>query len=124
MRGKTNAQQRHALLLKSRDWLDKTLVIDPENLSAHYNLALVYSDLKETAKADYHRQLHERYRPDDYAVETAVTRHRQQNPAADHAAAAFVIYDLNRPQAYGMHDNISPLAKAPEASTRDKTTTP
>lgn len=124
LRGKTNAQQRHALLLKSRDWLDKTLVIDPENLSAHYNLALVYSDLKETAKADYHRQLHERYRPDDYAIETAVTRHRQQNPAADHAAAAFVIYDLNRPQAYGMHDNISPLAKAPEASTRDKTTTP
>ena len=112
------------MLLKACDWLEKTLMIDPENLSAHYNLALVYSELNETAKADYHRQLHERYRPDDFAIETAVTRHRQKNPAADHAAASFVIYDLNRQQAYGMYDNISPLAKAPAASTRDKTTTP
>jgi tetratricopeptide (TPR) repeat protein len=124
LRRKTDTQQRHTLLLKSRDWLEKTLVIDPENLSAHYNLALVYSELNETAKADYHRQLHERYRPDDHAIETAVTRHRQQNPAADHAAAPFVIYDLNRQQAYGMYNSISPLAKAPEVTTRDKTTTP
>ena len=121
LRGKTNAQQRHKLLLKACDWLEKTLVIDPENLSAHFNLALVYSELNETTKADYHRQLHERYRPDDYAIETAVTRHRRQNPAADHAAGSFVIYDLNRQQAYGMNDSILPLAKALESLTGDQT---
>jgi len=43
-----------------------------------------------------HRALHEKYRPDDNAVEQAVARHRRENPAADHAAAAIAIYDLGR----------------------------
>ena len=125
LRGKANAQQRHTLLLKACDWLDKTLAIDPENLSAHYNLALVYSELGKAAEADYHRQLHERYRPDDHAIEIAVTRHRQQNAAADHAASEFAIYDLNRPEAYGLQDYALPLAKAPaESLTKSKPGTP
>ena len=46
--------------------------------------------------AGQHRALHDKYRPDDHAVEQAVARHRRENPAADHAAAAIAIYDLGR----------------------------
>lgn len=109
-RGSKHQQQRDAFLQKSRSWFIRTLKIDPENQAAHYNLALVYSELGALKQADYHRQQHDRIRPDDHAIETAVTRHRQNNPASDHAAAAFVIYDLNRPEAYGMQDTLSPLA--------------
>ena len=48
-----------------------------------------------------HRVLREKYRPDDHAIEHAVTLHRSNNPAADHAAAAIAIYDLNRETAAG-----------------------
>jgi hypothetical protein len=40
--------------------------------------------------------LHEKYRPDDNAVEQAVARHRRENPAADHAASAIAIYQLGQ----------------------------
>jgi len=110
-RGVKRRQQREAYLRKSRTWLKSTLQIDPENQAAHYNLALVHSELGEQAKADHHRQQHDRFRPDDHAIEIAVTRHRQLNEAADHAAAPFVVYDLNRAQAYGLHDDTQPLAQ-------------
>ena len=107
-RGQNRRQQREAFLNKSRSWFVKALEIDPELQSAHHNLALVYTELGEPDKANDHRQLHDRYRPDDYAIEIAVTRHRQDNPAADHAASAFAIYDLNRADAYGLGHNMSP----------------
>ena len=87
---------QHELLIQAQGWFDRTLLIDPENLAAHYNLALVHAQLDNTDKAGQHRLLHEKYRPDDHAVEQAVARHRRENPAADHAAAALAIYDLGR----------------------------
>ena len=87
---------QHELLIQALGWFDRTLQIDPENLTAHYNLALVHAQLGNTDKSGQHRALHEKYRPDDHAVEQAVTRHRRDNPAADHAAAATAIYDLGR----------------------------
>jgi len=96
LRGKAHAAQRQAVLERARDWFLKTLEIEPEDLAAHYNLALVYSALGETQLADAQRALHEKYRPDDHAIEQAVARHRSSNPAADHAAADIAIYDLNR----------------------------
>ena len=72
------------------------MLIDPENLTAHYNLGLIHAQLGNTDKAGQHRALHEKYRPDDHAVEQAVARHRRDNPAADHAAAAIAIYELGR----------------------------
>ena len=98
-RGSQRRTQREAFLQSARSWFHQTLKIDPEDQTAHFNLALVYAELGEQAHAAYHRQEHERLRPNDHAIEIAVTRHRQNNPAADHAAAAFVIYDLNRAQA-------------------------
>ena len=88
--------QQHELLVRAQGWFDKTLQIDPENLAAHYNLGLIYAQLGNADKAGQHRTLHEKYRPDDHAVELAVASHRRENPAADHAAAAIAIYDLGR----------------------------
>ncbi|MGB5178058.1 MAG: aspartate phosphatase, partial [Gammaproteobacteria bacterium] len=86
--------QQHELLVQAQGWFDRTLHIDPENLAAHHNLALVHTQLGNTDKAGQHRSLHEKYRPNDHAVEQAVAIHRRENPAADHAAAAVAIYDL------------------------------
>mgnify|MGYP001818570294 CR=1 FL=1 len=96
LRGKQQQDARLAELQGARDWFNRTLQIDPENLSAHYNLGLVYAQLGDSTLAAQHRALHEKYRPDDHAVEQAVARHRSANPAADHAAAAIAIYDLGR----------------------------
>jgi tetratricopeptide (TPR) repeat protein len=113
IRGEQKKQQRLALLQKACDWLNRTLDIDPENQSAHYNLALVYAELGDQPQMEIHRAAHERYRPDDNAIEVAVTRHRRSNPAADHAASAFPIYDLNRAQAYGLPTGISVALRQP-----------
>ncbi|MDH3901259.1 MAG: tetratricopeptide repeat protein, partial [Gammaproteobacteria bacterium] len=96
MRGVHLQGERRRLLEESRDRFNRTLEIEPENLAAHYNLAQVYTELGATEQAAGHRALFDKYRPDDHAVEQAVAKHRSENPAADHAAAAIAIYDLNR----------------------------
>jgi tetratricopeptide (TPR) repeat protein len=101
LRGKAREEQRRAALERARDWFRKTLEIEPEDLTAHHNLALVYDALGEPQAAERHRVLREKYRPDDHAIEQAVALHRSNNPAADHAAAAIAIYDLNRDTAAG-----------------------
>jgi tetratricopeptide (TPR) repeat protein len=101
LRGKAHAAQRQVVLERARDWFLQTLETEPEDLTAHHNLALVYSALGEEQLAEAHRELREKYRPDDHAIEQAVARHRSSNPAADHAAAAIAIYDLNREPAAG-----------------------
>jgi tetratricopeptide (TPR) repeat protein len=77
-----------------------TLKLDVENLTAHYNLALIYGQMGESALAEEHRKLHEKYRPDDNARDRAIAIHRAKNPAADHAAQSIVIYNMQRPGAY------------------------
>jgi tetratricopeptide (TPR) repeat protein len=112
-RAQSQRAKRRDLLEQSRDWSLKTLAIDPEDLTAHYNLAQVYTDLGDTEKAERHRLLHEQYRPDDHAVEQAVTGHRTTNPAADHAAAAIAIYHLSRDRV----DNVR-VSKSPDRVRR------
>jgi len=99
-RGDAGKAARTGYLEQARSWLQRVLAIDPEDAKAHYNLALVETGLGRREAADRHRVLHDRYRRDDHAVEQAVTRHRRLNPAADHAAEAIAIYDLQRPDAY------------------------
>lgn len=103
---------------KRREFLDKALgqfkrvlELDSENLTAHYNLALIYEQLGDEKLAAEHRRLHEKYRPDDNARDRAISIHRRQNPAADHAAQSIVIYDLQRKATPG-------LAKETDASER------
>ncbi len=74
----------------------KSLSIDSENLTAHYNLALIYAQLGDEGKAVFHRREHEKYRPDDNARDRAISIARRHDAAADHAAQATVIYPLNR----------------------------
>jgi tetratricopeptide (TPR) repeat protein len=94
---------------RQREWLrlaaaqfEKTLRLDSENVTAHYNLALIHAQLGDEPKAAEHRRLHERYRRDDNARDRAIAAARRRDPAADHAAQAIVIYPLQRAGAPGL----------------------
>ncbi len=112
-RGGKRRQRREKLLREAAQYFDRVLALDPENVSAHYNLALIHTWLGEKQRADEHRALHEKYRADDNARERVVTIHRRRNPAADHAAEAVVIYELQRPGAFGLPPETVDLALLP-----------
>jgi tetratricopeptide (TPR) repeat protein len=95
-RGEARREERNRLLNAARSRLEQVLQIDPEDVNAHHNLALVTEQLGDSDAAARHREAHERYRVDDLAVATAVARHRSLNAAADHAAQPIAIYDLGR----------------------------
>jgi tetratricopeptide (TPR) repeat protein len=99
-RGEAGRAERDKFLKQAAEQFHKTLALDSENVTAHYNLALIYQQLGATTQSEEHRHLHERYRGDDNARDRAIALHRRQNPAADHAAQAIVIYDLQRPGGY------------------------
>ena len=101
-RGPANQARQRTFLEQAVEQFRRTLALDSENLTAHYNLALIYAQLGQDKLAVEHRQSHERYRPDDNARDRAISIHRRQNPAADHAAQATVIYSLQRPGAPGL----------------------
>ncbi len=118
-RGKKRRVQRDRLLREASQWFDRVLELDPENVTAHYNLVLIHTLLGDADRARTHRTLHEKYRPDDNARERVVTLHRRRDPAADHAAAAVVIYDLQRPGAYGLSDESLDLVMLFKAREED-----
>jgi tetratricopeptide (TPR) repeat protein len=101
-RGAANRAARERLLREAAGTFEKTLAIDSENVTAHYNLALIYAELGDAARADEHRRLHERYRPDDNARDRAIAAARLRDPAGDHAAQAIVIHSLQREGAPGL----------------------
>ena len=101
-RGENRQAERTRLLQESRQWFEKTLQLDPENTTAHYNLGLVLTLLGDQEKAREHRRLHDYYRVDDNARDRAINLHRRTNPAADHAAETVVIIDLQRTGASGL----------------------
>lgn len=72
------------------------LEVDSENVTAHANLAAIYSLIGDAEKEQHHRTLHTRYKPDDNAAELAIPAARRKYPAANHAAEALVIYDMHR----------------------------
>lgn len=75
----------------------QVLEIDPENRTAHYNLARIQDRLGNAEVASRHWSLYRRYKVDDNARDRVIAEHRRQNAAADHAAEDVVIYDLQRP---------------------------
>jgi len=101
-RGEERRDAREEMLLGAIDWFEAALELDPENLTAHYNLGLVYSLLGDAQRAAVHREAHARYKPDDNARDRAVAAARRKDPAANHAAEAVVIHDLQRDGAYGL----------------------
>lgn len=76
------------------DEYQAVLAIDPENVSAHYGLATIYSQLGNSKLDSLHRSMHSKYRVDDNARDRALAEARRNDPSADHAANDVVIYDL------------------------------
>lgn len=99
---RSDSEQYHRFLLLAEEQFKHTLALDSENVTAHYNLALIYEALGNKPAALEHRRLHERYRPDDNAADRAVSLARRSNKAADHAAQAIVLYPLQRVGAPGL----------------------
>jgi len=59
--------------------LTKVLAIDPEDLSAHYNLMLSYQGLGDAAGAERERVLYERFKADE-SSQSITGPYRQLNP--------------------------------------------
>ncbi len=100
--GPERRDSRQVLEKQAIGQFQKTLALDPENVTAHYNLSLLFTQLGDKTKANEHRQLHARYKLDDNARDRAIVLARQKYPAANQAAEALVIYSLNRPDAPGL----------------------
>ncbi|MCA9284440.1 MAG: tetratricopeptide repeat protein [Phycisphaerales bacterium] len=113
-RGDTAAQT--GLLQEAADWLERALVIDPEWAPAHWGLYQVYTRMGQKERAEKHLEIHEMLRVDDNARDIAVAAARRANPAADHAAADVVIYDLQRPGAPGLDGLSDPVRTAAGSS--------
>jgi tetratricopeptide (TPR) repeat protein len=99
-RGPERLARRQELMQEAASQFDRVLELDPENAEAHYNLSLIARGLGEAERAAEHLELYRKYKPDDNARDRAVAIARAADPAANHAAEAIVIYDLQRPQAY------------------------
>jgi hypothetical protein len=99
-RGPNQRAERERLLRQAASTFEKTLALDSEDLAAHYNLALIHAELGNEKRAAEERALYARYKPDDNARDTTVALHRSRNPAANHAAEAVVIYELQREGRY------------------------
>ena len=103
-RGEADAGKRDIKLRSAIEAFEATLDIDPENVTAHHNLYLLYRQLDEAELAESHRLLHAKYKVDDNARDVAVAKARASDPAANHAAEAIVIYDLAREGSFEMLD--------------------
>lgn len=120
-RGVERLSDRESLLKEAVRVFERVLGYDEENMTAHYNLALIYKELGQGEKAAQHRAEHAKYKSDDNAMDTAIAAARLRYPAANHAAEAVVIYDLQRRGAYelppglavretiGRHDVAAPV---------------
>lgn len=93
-------EQGEPKVLEARDWFERALELDPENLTAHWGLKQVYLYLGDQENERKHGELHAYYKPDDNARDYAVSQARLRYPAANKAAEAVVIYDLRRAGAF------------------------
>ena len=100
-RGEARQARREELLRESASWFERTLAIDPENVTAHYNLYLIRKQLGDEAERDASTSSSTRSTSPTTTRATAPSRSRAPPiPAANHAAEAIVIYDLQRPGAF------------------------
>ena len=87
-------EQRDTLLRDAAKQFLRTLDIDSENATSHYNLGLIYAALGESELEKKHKTLHLRYKQDDNAQGLAVGAGRKKYPWANSAAEQLVIYPL------------------------------
>ena len=114
-RGEARRARREALTREAVGYLEQALALDAEYMPAHFNLYLAYRQLGDEEKAQEHFVAYQRYRPDDNARDRAVTLARAADPAANHAAEAIVIYDLQRDGAYELSPEPSPVPPPPDS---------
>jgi tetratricopeptide (TPR) repeat protein len=108
--------ERQRLLREAAQTFEKTLVIDKENVAAHYNLHQIYEELGNKQKAEFHNAEHLKVKQDDNAQGRAVGLARQKYPAANQAAEAIVIYQLQRDGAPGLNTKTA-KAQPPSRNT-------
>ena len=98
IRGTSRQEEKLQRLQEAADVFEQTLRFDSENVDAHHNLAQLYgpTQLNKPELAKAHAEAFERYRVDNTARGKAVGKARERYPAADFAAEALVIYDLQR----------------------------
>jgi hypothetical protein len=94
--------ERERLLREAAATFEKTLGIEPEDVTAHHNLHQIYEELGDKERAAFHHAEHLKYKPDDTAQGRAVGLARAKYPAANAAAEAIVIYPLQRAGAPGL----------------------
>lgn len=92
----TSKAERVALVKDAITAFERALKIDSESFRAHYNLSLLYTELSDTEMANYHQEMHERYKDDDVIRGQAIPAAREKYPAANHASEPLVIYPLQR----------------------------
>lgn len=100
--------RREDYLRQAVHWFEQALALDSENAEAHYGLAQAYAQLGDSEQERLHRGLYGKYRPDDNARDRAVQLARHKSAPANHAAEAVVLYDLQRPGAYGLDARPTP----------------
>ena len=91
----SQTKEREALLREAAKQFQRSLALDSENTTAHYNLGLIHGELGERELEKKHKTLHLRYKPDDNAQGLAVRLAREKYPAANSAAESLVIYPLH-----------------------------
>ncbi|REK00484.1 MAG: hypothetical protein DWQ36_22905 [Acidobacteria bacterium] len=116
-RGPGRAERRRELLEDSASQFRAALEIDPENATAHFNLDLVYRQLEQPEDAARHRELYAKYKLDDNARDIAIAVARRNDPAADAAANAIVVYQLNREESLGFTEDPFSLEVARPTAT-------
>ncbi len=107
LRGAGSAERQQALLDEAVAVYQQTLTLDPENAEAHWGLAQIYARRGQDEQAGKQRTLHARYKTDDNASDLAIALARRGNAAANHAAEPVVIYDLQRPGAFDLPEQMT-----------------
>lgn len=87
-------------LVRAKSLCERAIVMDPERWTTWYVLSNVEFALGHDEAAAAAKEKHGRYKLDDNARDRAVTAARMRYPAANHAAEAVVIYDLQRAGAF------------------------
>ncbi|VAW34663.1 hypothetical protein MNBD_GAMMA01-953 [hydrothermal vent metagenome] len=76
------------------------LDLNPEWADAHFGMFQLYTAMGDEAKANQHKALHQKHKIDDNAHDTVIAKARANNKAADHAAEAIAIYELDKLENY------------------------
>jgi tetratricopeptide (TPR) repeat protein len=102
LREPADAARRESLLREAVALTDRALAEDSQRHQTWYVRMQALEALGDPTGASEARAAHDRHRPDDNARDRAVRAARARDPAADHAAEASAIYELQRPGAPGL----------------------